>query len=1087
MAPAQRTFTIVPNPLGMQGLVQRPAGEGVPSHRPMTSKQAQKLHRQATKLPKRTKAEQALYEKEQKRIIKEEDEKRRASNKARMLRERKKEKEQKIIDAKKRKGLPVVDVRPSQDLITRFVRGNGTGKKRDVSGAPVRLDTLREESPACDSATETAADEDVYNPVEEEADESDNTVEAPEARAEPSSNPAKRPRTHSLSDTEKPSAVPSPRRSQKASRTVVSALRMLAATSRESSLDVDDPAVEDLLRTQILEESISAANSSAIQQRSPVWNMGIASIPDVSPDKENIAPVPMAVNTSEGSVKKSPPKLAHGRPSIHHNSRPAATAAAQKAGAGNSQLRGSANSQVSPKALISSKSPARNPLLKSPHARSPVHRQPRQDNPKGIRKPSSYETDLIEGTRCRTSVSPAAAHTLKGVHEHVRQECPQPCASRMPLVPTGPSGEGASTRPQPHTSREPRPLRETNSNIREPARNGSQAFVAMKPPAPVKSVSNIPPVSVKHSMPPPPPSSSRFRKPFQESNRPKFLPKHLQTPVPHPPPVSTEHQPTPALPSESVLPTSTQLFVLSHLEDILPSPSQELRELDETAPRRPPISKPRPPLWKPPPRFPARGVQTVHRPNPPPLPQLKAPRPRQPTTAAPRVHQIQQTIEPALPFFSTQDFTLSSQDIRDLEESTETPSKLPRKETHTETSRTATIPRWNETPSKAEQYPADAFIYPWKRKLAGDGRTEAAVQQPSANKELRDCVQTSHASRYALRKSQPRTPMCSSNLSATASQPPKPQSQSSSLNPVRSNPSLAHVAAAGQRSQSSPRAQSFNTQVAEPASQNLASPKPPTSARKGQLSPASSRRSLQVSDNLQMDQERPHMARGSPKPKTPKPSASPQKGRFFTASNEAIQLAMEKSMRTHKEELRKREAEQRALELLRQEIAEDEAEKRALELQQALELLRGGIAEDEACHTEEEDAGDGEEDESDEEKDEVTRWFEMIEKKLRKQEAEEYERDVLADWNAEHQYDADRQASQDARDAADEKAFDLDDDVEEELLATGYALLEVHPPAPVPSEHGTCGLVREQTTCVASQETDYGDLDVTVEDLDDYL
>ncbi|KAJ9129703.1 hypothetical protein NKR19_g10228 [Coniochaeta hoffmannii] len=288
MAPQQRTFTIVPNPLGMQGLVQRPAGEGVPSHRPMTSKQAQKLHRQATRLPKRTKAEQAKWEAEQKKLIKEEDEKRRASNKARILREKKKEREQKIIEAKKRKGLPIVDVRPSQDLISRFVRGNGTGKKRNVAGAA--LDTVREESPASDSATETAADEDVYQPVEEEV-EGKQLADAADDVAERSSNPSKRSRTQPVQDG-KPSrrGTQCPRLSQSASKTAVSALQRLEAGSRESSLDVDYPAVEDLLRTQILEDSISAANSSAIQQQSPTQPPNIPSPLNISLGKENLPP-----------------------------------------------------------------------------------------------------------------------------------------------------------------------------------------------------------------------------------------------------------------------------------------------------------------------------------------------------------------------------------------------------------------------------------------------------------------------------------------------------------------------------------------------------------------------------------------------------------------------------------------------------------------------------------------------------------------------------------------------------------------------------------------------------------------------------
>ncbi|KAB5559515.1 hypothetical protein GE09DRAFT_1220197 [Coniochaeta sp. 2T2.1] len=320
MAPGQRTFTIVPNPLGMQGLQQRPAGESVPTtHRPMTSKQAQKLHRQATKVPKMTRAEERAWEKKMQADIKEEKEKQRQSNKARMLRDKKKEREQKIIEAKKRKGLPIVDVRPSQDLITRFVRGNDTAKKRD--SAEAGLDMVREESPACDSATEAAAGADTHGLEEEEVGDSDAESEYPAQLPELRQSPSKRQRTESPEARHSTgSPLASPRRSPRASNIAVSTLRVLDHKSRESSMDVDDPAIEHLLTTQILEESISAANSSAVQQRSPVRSNGITSLQQVSQGKENIPPISKATITSECCVKKSPQKLAQARPSPQRSS-----------------------------------------------------------------------------------------------------------------------------------------------------------------------------------------------------------------------------------------------------------------------------------------------------------------------------------------------------------------------------------------------------------------------------------------------------------------------------------------------------------------------------------------------------------------------------------------------------------------------------------------------------------------------------------------------------------------------------------------------------------------------------------------------
>ncbi|KAK4182470.1 hypothetical protein QBC35DRAFT_395923, partial [Podospora australis] len=141
--PRQASFTVVPNPLGMQGLMTRPV-DGPESKPPMTSKQAKKLYLQKTRQPRMSKAEQRRIELAEQERIRKELEKDKQANKARMLRERKKEKERKVIEEKKKKGLPLVDVRPSQDTIARFFRGNGQGKKRDSGGAKVDLDAIVE-------------------------------------------------------------------------------------------------------------------------------------------------------------------------------------------------------------------------------------------------------------------------------------------------------------------------------------------------------------------------------------------------------------------------------------------------------------------------------------------------------------------------------------------------------------------------------------------------------------------------------------------------------------------------------------------------------------------------------------------------------------------------------------------------------------------------------------------------------------------------------------------------------------------------------------------------------------------------------
>ncbi|KAJ4287043.1 hypothetical protein N0V88_007808 [Collariella sp. IMI 366227] len=145
--PRQKTFMLVPNPVGIQGLIDR-AGHGVESKPPMTSKQAKKLYQQANRGPRLSKAEQRRLEREEQDRIRQEFEKEKQANKARILREKKKAKEQQVIDEKKKRGLPLVTVRPSQDTIARFVRGNGAGKKRDSAGVTVELPAVTEEAEA---------------------------------------------------------------------------------------------------------------------------------------------------------------------------------------------------------------------------------------------------------------------------------------------------------------------------------------------------------------------------------------------------------------------------------------------------------------------------------------------------------------------------------------------------------------------------------------------------------------------------------------------------------------------------------------------------------------------------------------------------------------------------------------------------------------------------------------------------------------------------------------------------------------------------------------------------------------------------
>ncbi|KAH6627432.1 hypothetical protein F5144DRAFT_593655 [Chaetomium tenue] len=120
---------MVPNPLGMQGLMGRPT-TGPESKPPMTSKQAQKLYREATRGPRLSRAEQRRVEREEQDRIRRELDRDRQTTRARALRDKKKEKEQRMLEDKRRKGLPLVEPRASQDTISRV--GLGVVREEEV-------------------------------------------------------------------------------------------------------------------------------------------------------------------------------------------------------------------------------------------------------------------------------------------------------------------------------------------------------------------------------------------------------------------------------------------------------------------------------------------------------------------------------------------------------------------------------------------------------------------------------------------------------------------------------------------------------------------------------------------------------------------------------------------------------------------------------------------------------------------------------------------------------------------------------------------------------------------------------------------
>ncbi|KAI2615247.1 hypothetical protein GGR54DRAFT_613620 [Hypoxylon sp. NC1633] len=150
MAPGQNILSIIPNaPCAINNGLD--AAQSRPSKRPMTTKQAKKAYQTANKGPKLSKAERRRQELFEQDRIRKEFEKERNQSRARAARDKKKEKEERERAERKKKGLPLVDVRPSQDTIARFVRGNGKKQKSEELSLPV---TNGDDSDSCSLSAE---------------------------------------------------------------------------------------------------------------------------------------------------------------------------------------------------------------------------------------------------------------------------------------------------------------------------------------------------------------------------------------------------------------------------------------------------------------------------------------------------------------------------------------------------------------------------------------------------------------------------------------------------------------------------------------------------------------------------------------------------------------------------------------------------------------------------------------------------------------------------------------------------------------------------------------------------------------------
>ncbi len=592
MAPRQQhTFTLVPNPLGMQGLQSRAAAGAPQGKPPMTSKQAQKLYREANRGPRISKAEQRRIEREEQERIRRELDKEKQANKARTLREKKKAKEQQILDDKKKKGLPLVNVRPSQDTIARFVRGNGLGKKRDSAGVTVidRLPGVQEEAEGDDESTT------------EDRRGNHETQESKRRRSSQHGSPG--------------------------GATGTTGTDAASATAAGDTRDVQN---EDLGLEKKPHENTRHAAQTGLEKDEEGRAAG-----HEEPTRKKTS---QEMHTRPAAGSPRPSTLLPAKP-IERIAQAGPVTAAHKLLAKETL----ANTPVSPQ------------QQGTPAPSVPGHEKAILTTP----KPAPSEAD----------VSPVTNTTP--VNKPVQSPKPSPPKSRVippprppkHLTPKLPPGQHATTR---------KALQETtNASNRARPVNVS----ASKPSFASPYKPDL--VTPRRPTPAPAPTFKQARPetPTARVQKPHFLPPHLRSTTTCQRPLSPASVKKPhasCLPERlPEPPTSTQLFVMSHLDDMFPSPSQEARELQGDAPAAvvaPTKPRPdRPPFAARPaprPKLPARQVTHVNASMAPP------PRP----VAAPRTAS-NPTETPSIPFISTQDLFFSSQDMRDLEEPIATPSR----------------------------------------------------------------------------------------------------------------------------------------------------------------------------------------------------------------------------------------------------------------------------------------------------------------------------------------------------------------------------------------------------------------------------
>lgn len=347
MPPRQKTFELVPNAPPGLGNLPATGGPTIFSKPPMTTKQAKKLHKQVNKGPKLSKAEQRRIELMEQDRIRKEFEAVKKQDRARIQREKKRAKEDKEKEERRKKGLPMVDVHPSQDVISRFLF-RAPSKSRtasDISCAGEDSDTAADTASdgvsgaeagddEQDEPTEIITDENELADKENQAPEFDcktDTQLLDESEAEDLDfvNESRRKRPKFALNLQNQNIYHSRRASAVLPPTMTKRAQEIGTRpySRASSVDTDDTQTEILVQKQLIADIELASSRSLAADQSP----GVRrSIPALRPTRisQPGAPAPNRKRSSPPMFKPPAPPTSQNKskifpryPSTPHQSR----------------------------------------------------------------------------------------------------------------------------------------------------------------------------------------------------------------------------------------------------------------------------------------------------------------------------------------------------------------------------------------------------------------------------------------------------------------------------------------------------------------------------------------------------------------------------------------------------------------------------------------------------------------------------------------------------------------------------------------------------------------------------------------------